>query len=308
MGGIADVALHDPRTRVLIRVPLLKTGSDAKTAPIATNASEKTFPTVAPPIVDSRKAIEPSVPLPRIAPLTNEPRSFLRIDAPHAATPTPHTVSPAWSRRADGWLARLPTQPLVWITAIISTAVVVVVLLRTGDRGTAAQTNSAPTTNSAKRENKTLDHQAPTDSAAAKKPPREERVAQRVQPTNAGKTKKQPRIDKPAAPALAAGSRTSASAEHPALPRRAGLNESAVLPPYGSWPSNTPVNNSAGAVKPNSAIPATQFEVVDGPALGPPPVPATAAPQTPPTSGTNPPRAAVGFTGQIEHIDHTITR
>jgi hypothetical protein len=308
IGGMADAALHDPRTRVLIRVPLLKTGSDAKAAPIAANAAEAAVSTVASPLVDSRKPIDPPAPLPKIPPPVNQPRSFLRIDAPHATTPTPHTVSPAWSRRADSWLARLPTQPLVWITAIISTAVVVVALLRSGDRGNALQTNSAPTTNSAKRENKTLEHQVPSDSAAAKKPPRDERFAQRAQPTSATKTKKQLRNDRQLSPSPVAGSHTATPAEHPSLLRRAGLNEPAELPPYASWTSNTPVANSTGAVKPDNGAPATKFEVVDGPALGPPPVPATTAPQAAPTSANNQPRTAAGFTGKVEYIEDTIRR
>src|SRR5262249_6771061 len=97
--------------------------------------------------------------------------------------------SPAWPRRADGRLARLPMRPLIWVTAVISMVVVVVVLLRTGDRGDAVKQKLAPPPSHAQRENNTLQNQTPTDSASvnARKSRRDERIAQATPATTSNK-------------------------------------------------------------------------------------------------------------------------
>lgn len=306
--GIANFALHDPRTRVLIRVPFLKTGSNIiKAAPTAAHAAEATVPAAIAPIGDSRKPNEPSLPPAKTATPANESRSFLRVDAPHARTPTPHTTSPAWSGRADGWLARLPTQPLVWITAIISTTVVIVVLLRTGDRSNPGPKNPAPETNSAKREIKPHEHQAPADSAAGKNL-RDQRVALHQQQPGSTKPKKLSRDGKTSSPPQVTADRTALAPENRPLTRRGVMNEPAALPPDGNWSSSAPVTNSTGAVNPDSTAPMPVFKVVDGPALGPPPVPANPAPQAVPTTTSDQPHAAAALTGKVEHVDHTTRR
>jgi hypothetical protein len=271
--------LDDPRTRVLISVPWVKSTSEAKPKQAALRPSEPAdAPFTAMPANPPAKSSDAALPsTPVVPPLPALPkvetRSYARIDAAHAVVPPPHTAAPAWAERPERWLNKLVRQPTIWVTAIASVVVVAVLLMR-GGHDTAKSPEAAPAANFGKRELKDRADETPTNSANNKR--RAARMARLADgpPTN----------DTPAAQNLSAGpfiaDPSSNIDVNSGLTRRAAANTAGSLEDMPDWQSSPTTDSSPDENARASSLP-KYFQLDDLPSNSPP---TSAAPDASPSS------------------------